>query len=144
MNPTPQLLHALAVAAKPARNVRDQLQPGDYQIDAIVRIKGQLSVGHPQPCSSTSSVPAQLLLAAVLGQFGPRKRIAIVDQILATIAADAGAVNVDNKSLQQAERLIRETTTQTPKTKNGNVTGKLDVSVVDRVDVPDNAPIPLA
>lgn len=135
MNLSPEQLHALAVAGKPAAKVRDQLQPGDYQIDALVRIKGQLQVGHPQPCSSSSSVPAPLLLAAVLSQFGPRKRIAIVDQILATIAADAGAVNVDNKSLQQAERLIRETTTQTPKTKNGNVTGKLDVSLVDRIEV---------
>lgn len=136
MNLTPEQLHALAVAGKPAKKVRGQLKAGQtYEIDALVRIKGQLSVGHPQPYSEATSTPAQLLLAAVLAQFGPRKRIAIVDRILATIAADAGAVNVDNKSLQQAERLIRETTTQTPKTKNGNVTGKLDVSVVDRLEV---------
>lgn len=135
MNLTPEQLHALAVAGKPAAKVRDQLQPGDYQIDALVRIKGQLSVGHPQPCTSLSGMPASLLLGAVLAQFGPRKRIAIVDQILKAIEAEAGSVVCDNKSLQQAERLIRETTTQTPKTKNGNVTGKLDVSLVDRIEV---------
>ena len=125
---SPQQLHALAKCGKQAEKVRDELKAGHtYRIDFVVRVKGNLSVGERQPTTFSNSVDPAQLLAAVLEQLGPRKRVSVVSAIIAA----KGMPDVSEEATKQAERLIRETTTSTAGKKRGNVTGKLTAELVE-------------
>lgn len=125
---TPEQLHALAIAAKPASKVRDKLKPRKHRIDFTVRLHGELVVNADTTQASTSSVPAAELLAGVLAHFGPRKRKSVVDEILAARAAKG--YKLEESATDEAARLIRETQTKGTATKRGAVTGKLTAEIV--------------
>lgn len=127
MSLTPQQLHALAVAAKPASKVRDDLKEGhNYRIDFAVRVKGTLSVGATQPTSSATKLDPLLLLAAVLDRLGPRKCKTVVTELLATLAGKK--LVVSEEATKQATRLVDSTTVTSSGTKRGNVTGEIEVT----------------
>lgn len=126
---TPQQLHALALAAKPAGKVRDQLVEGKKsRIDFTVRVHGELVVNNSVTQASSSAAPSIDLLAGVLAEFGPRKRKAVVDAILK--ARSEKGYKIDEAATEQAKRLVESTKTSKTVTKRGAVTGKLQLELV--------------
>ncbi|MEP0344345.1 hypothetical protein [Rhodopirellula bahusiensis] len=126
---TPQQLHALAVAAKPAGKVRDKLVDGKKcRIDFTVRVHGELIVNNGTTHAGSSAAPSIDLLAGVLAEFGPRKRKAVVDAILKD-RSEKG-YKIDEAATEQAQRLIESTKTATTVKKRGAVTGKLNLELV--------------
>lgn len=124
---TPQQLHGIAVAGKRAQKLRSKLEPGHtYRLDFLVRIKGDLSVGTDQPNMTYTKADACELLAKVLTALGPRKCKSVVDAILCTPQTPA----ID-AAIEQAKRLVSETTTEKKTTKRGNVTGKITAELVE-------------
>lgn len=126
---TPEQLHALMLAAKPAGGTRDKLVAGrKTPIDFTVRVHGELIVNHASTYVSNNAVPVAELLAGVLAEFGPRKRKSIVDAIVA--ARSVEGYTVDPKANEQAQRLIAETTTKNTGERRGAVTGKIEATLV--------------
>lgn len=127
---TPQQLHAIAIAGKRAADVRDQLETKAYRVDFGVQVTGQLIVSDSQTVASTAAIRGELLIAALLEQFGPRKRKAIVSKLIADADRIRGAKEVEASATAEAERLIRETIIRGTQTRRGAVTGKFDLQLL--------------
>jgi nicotinamide mononucleotide (NMN) deamidase PncC len=122
-------LHALKiVSAKPADNVRKQLKPGTFELDFGVHVTGQLIVGAEGSMSQPTKPSAQMLVAALLSQFGPRKRVQIADQLMEHTLTES--IKDSEQTLALAESIINALTTRQLVTRNGNVTGQFNVQPV--------------
>ncbi|MGB7323619.1 MAG: hypothetical protein WBD31_02020 [Rubripirellula sp.] len=124
---TPVQLHAIAQVAKGAKPVRDELKVGNHRPEFTAMFRGELTVGDDQPAASTSAFKPELLLAWLLEQLGPRKRVQVVNALVAATkeVTEKKPLPVDEKTLQLTSRLIRETSTTTKGTKRGNVSGNI-------------------
>ncbi|WP_145176765.1 hypothetical protein [Rubripirellula lacrimiformis] len=124
---SPVQLHAIAQVAKGASKVRDELTVGNHRPEFTAMFRGELTVGDRQPASSTSAFNSEQLIAWLLDQLGPRKRVQVVNALVAATkeVTKAKPLPVDEKTLQLTSRLIRETSTTSSGTKRGNVAGKI-------------------
>lgn len=131
---SPEQLHALAIAAKGAGKVRKSLTEGKTtKVSFDVHVEGDLIVNHGATCTATKAYPVNDLLALVLSKFGPRKRKAIVDELIAEVAAmskSKEAPVIDDKSIDQAARLITETATKGTASRSGAVTGNITATLI--------------
>lgn len=122
---TPAELHALKHVSKAADKCRAQLKPGTVELDFGVHLTGRLIVGEPSSFSQSSAPTAVDLVAALLSQFGPRKRVAIADKL---IEQGLAATIVDGEQTRPlAESVINALTTRALVQRNGNVTGEFEV-----------------
>lgn len=56
-----------AIASKVEKEARENLEPGKYEIDTLVRVFGSLSVGEDYEQNKTASMPqVKMLLAAIM------------------------------------------------------------------------------
>jgi len=56
-----------AIASKVEKSAREELAPGKYEIDALVRVFGSLTVGEDYEQNKTASMPQiKMLLAAIM------------------------------------------------------------------------------
>ena len=56
-----------AIASKVEKEARAELQPGKYEIDALVRVFGSLTVGEDYEQNKTAAMPqVKMLLAAIM------------------------------------------------------------------------------
>lgn len=120
-------LHTIAVAAKQAAAVRDELIDGKtYRMEFAAMFRGQLMVGHPTPTTQTSNANPADLIAAVLAELGPRKRVQVVDALIRKLDRES----IDVSARKQADRLIRGTARRKSTTNRGNVTGDIICELV--------------
>ncbi len=124
-------LHAIKILAKEADEKRALLVPGKIPLDFGLHITGDLIVNANTDARQPSAPKAVELVAALLSQFGPRKRSSIMEQIvdkgLSQSIVDA------EQTLAIAQQMIAELTTHSIVTRRGNVTGTFAVTPV-RVD----------
>lgn len=125
----PAELHALKIIAKDCDKVRGQLADGSrVPLDFGVHVTGELIVNNAQEFNAPVKAPAELIIAALLSYFGPRKRASIVEEVL-----DSGltqAVKDPEQTKALAETLINGLSTRQLTTRRGAVTGKFDVTPV--------------
>lgn len=126
---TAEQLHAIAVAAKPAAATRNQLVEGSkVKIDFKIHLTGELIINHGGECQQTSNAPAIDLIAALLAEFGPRKRKSIVEQIVADRMKKGYAVDAAAK--EQAQRLLTNAATVSMVSRRGAVTGQISAALI--------------
>lgn len=109
---------------------RDNLAAGaSYPVDLQVRgtaagqevdeaIAGQLTVGHNGSQKNTDTVDTVRLVAILLDQIGPRKRVALIERLEAHYLQDSDVPDPeDERSAPSAELLVAtlSTTGRTPK-----------------------------
>lgn len=121
-------LHALKIVAKRADDERKQLKVGTLNLDFGVHITGQLVVGADSKMLQPRKPTPVELVAAMLSQFGPRKRVEIADMI--EEAGLAASTKDSEQTLALAESLINSLTTKVLVPRNGNVTGQFEIQPV--------------
>lgn len=125
----PAELHALKIVAKDCDKVRNLLVDGSkIPLDFGVHINGELIVNNGQEYSAPVKAPPELIIAALLSYFGPRKRSKIVEEVL-----DSGltqAVKDPEQTKALAEELMNGLTTRTLTKRRGAVTGNFNVTPV--------------
>ncbi len=125
---TPHLLHAIKKVGTEAEKVRDALADAKtYKIDSTVHFSGSLVVNPTMQITVSAKPPAELVLAALLSQFGPRKRVEIVELIIERGLEQAITDAEQTKPL--AEQLINDLTTRSEVTRRGAVTGVIDAEL---------------
>lgn len=123
---TPAQLHALALVAKGASKVRDKLVAQDYPVDFGVQISGVVTVSGDQTVTLSTKPSAVDVIASLLSEWGPKKRIEIASAVSAEKLA---AVTPEQRLL--ATEIFDRLAIQAPTTRRGSVAGKLDVAVID-------------
>lgn len=140
----PQQLLALSrvTSDRLLQAARKQVSAGEkYAIDFGVRVSGELIVGHDSSYMGNQVPKSIELVRLLLAQFGPRKRVDIVAEIVAdvlrqrSVAAvqqDGGPACGENDELTQlAQHLIDSLTTVAPQSRRGAVTGAVAVSLIE-------------
>lgn len=72
-----QLAISRAVSAKVAKEARQQLGPGNHNIDSIVRIFGTLFIGEDEEYTPTAEIPLKATLALFIRHCGITRETAI-------------------------------------------------------------------
>lgn len=121
-------LHALKIVAKSADKLRKELKAGTHELDFGVHLTGKLVVGADSEMLQPQKPTAQQLVAALLSQFGPRKRVDIANQLMEQGLAASTKDVEQTQSL--AESIINALTGKVLVPRNGNVTGQFDVKPV--------------
>jgi hypothetical protein len=124
----PAQLHALAIAAKPAKKERQNLQVGTHIIDCTVRLQGELVVSGDQSVLQTKKVGTEQLLAAVLGATTKATAKRIVAAVIEH--PERRAPEADSFESKLAAKLIDETSTESLVTRKGAVSGKITATEV--------------
>jgi len=126
--PNPAQLHAIAIAAKKAKDYRDKLVAKEYRPEFAAMFRGTFSVGPNQKKTQRVKADPAVLLAHLLARFGPRKQRQVVDEVIAALEVDAAIDEDDDKAAaatESAARLILETTREQRGTVRGPVSGKI-------------------
>lgn len=113
---------------------RSEVKDGrTYEVDFGVRVVGKLSVGLPSACKYNNVPESADLVQALLAQFGPRKRQQIVNELITAGVARTIAPNDEPiaELPELAARLINGLTTTTSGNRRGNVTGDVDVTLIE-------------
>jgi hypothetical protein len=128
----PSHIHALAVASrKPAAETRYSLAPGAYEINAVFRVVGTLTVGHDGTTSATSTPSATELLALVLGKLNTVTRESILRELPAEFVAAGGRLPVAEPSLvEAADVLCKSLRQKIDQPRRGAVSGNLAIMPV--------------
>ena len=121
-------LHALKIVAKQADGLRKDLKVGTHELDFGVHLVGKLVVGANSEILAPQAPKAIALVAALLSQFGPRKRVAIADQLMEE--GLLASTKDPEQTLSLAESLINGLTTRALVPRNGNVTGQFEIKPV--------------
>jgi hypothetical protein len=129
---------ALNVAArKPVANTRDDLSPGEHDIDCVVRVCGTLTVGHDTETAATVTPSADMLLGLVLAKLnGPTR-----DKIIRELPRDFAAAGADYPAVpaevvEQAEALTFSLRRKVTQKRRGAVSGRLEASIVPSLNEP--------
>ncbi|MEM7204922.1 MAG: hypothetical protein AAF628_32000 [Planctomycetota bacterium] len=78
------------------KQVRQQIDPGDYEVDTVVRIRGSIGVGADYVQTVSAAVPWRDLFLAALAEIDPRRRRTFVGEYLrASEAGQPAEVNVE-------------------------------------------------
>jgi hypothetical protein len=125
--------HALAIAAKKAKDFRDALKPGLSQpVDLTVKITGTIDVGNNQQANVKQKPDLRDVLAVVLGTLTPKLRTAATEEILKRLKPPRPEIELSPDWLGYVTAIEQELTTQEIQDKRGNVTGTLEVEVLYR------------
>lgn len=131
MTLTPAQETALAVVARDAKKRRPELRVGKHNLNFGIQVQGTLSVA--ERCATVSNAKPALepIVAALLSQFGPRKR----EKIVAKLIEGGYAESLKDKEapVALAKRLIRDLTVKSKGSRFGNTTGVFDIAVIDDV-----------
>lgn len=112
------------------KEARKLLKDGrEYSIDFGLRLKGKLNVAARQGCQYSTKPTSVQLVAMLLAEFGPKKRVSIVDGILGNRTVSL-VKDRDPELLLLSERLINGLTLTVPGSKNGNVTADIAVETI--------------
>jgi hypothetical protein len=112
------------------KEARKLLKDGrEYVIDFGVKLQGKLSVAKRQGCKYTTKPSAEQLVAMLLAELGPRKRVQLVESLIEH-RTESLVKDRDPELLLLAERLINGLTLSVPGSKNGNVTGDFNVDLI--------------
>lgn len=126
---TPAEFHALKIIAKEADALRGSLVEGkSVPLDFGVHIVGDLIVNQSSQFNLSAKPSAELLVAGLLSKWGPRQRVAIVEELLEAGLTKAMKDPEQTKAL--AETLISGLTTRELTTRRGAVTGKFELTPV--------------
>ena len=89
MTPAEQLvLSKLYTSKKEADSIRDQVEPGTYQGEMVLRIPYALTVGEDYESAVAASVPWQQIACALLSSVNPATRAALVRNAVAGTLPD--------------------------------------------------------
>lgn len=138
----PQILALNRVTSdKLIKAARNEVTAGEqYDLDFGVRVSGQLVINHDSQFTANIAPKPVELVKALLAQFGPRKRVELVDRLIADGTAkhiggpeakspeDYAARDAELSAL--AERLTAGLTVTSPASKRGAVTGLIEVTPV--------------
>lgn len=123
-----------AVKTAAAKNARNHLAPGEYDVDVTVRVSGTVRVGEDyQKTVPNKAKPWDLLVAALteinrLRSAAGQTGIDLDKLVAAAEAVDSDAVKKAKARAQEAAAALKEATLVTAK---GPVTTKLDVVRLD-------------
>ncbi len=121
-------LHALKIVSKQADKLRKELKAGTLDLDFGVHLTGQLIVGADSQMLQPRKPDTVQLVAALLSQFGPRKRVEIADQLMEHTLSES--IKDSEQTLSLAESVINALTTRELVARNGNVTGQFEIKPV--------------
>ena len=76
-----------SIKAKALKEARADLEPGEYEIDRLVYLKGQLTIGNDTEKAATSSIPWIAIAARLLKRMGATEGAA--RDMLFTVAKEA-------------------------------------------------------
>ena len=108
---------------KPSKNSRDSVEPGEYEVDMTVRVKGSVRVGEDYEQVVSMSIPYRQLLAVVVKSFNQNP-----DKIVSAMES----MSEDDLKVAMAEAdeflvsRMGNTRAAATKTCKGKVTSKLD------------------
>jgi hypothetical protein len=133
LSPAEVVALSKAISETKVKTARKLLKEGEtYELDFGVRVQGNLIVGVESNYSSSTKPSSSQLVQALLAQFGPRKRIQIVDLILSLGLKKA--ISEDEEPDADLEllagRLVVGLTINSVGTRAGSVTADVDVSPV--------------
>ncbi len=128
----PFLLHALAVSTKKqAASCRDDLAPGQYDIDAAVSIQGLLTVGENSVVASSVTPQPEQLLALVLGKLNATTREKLLRELPSDFAANGNEMpKADESLVESVQDLLTRLRREVTRTRRGSVTGDFDVKAI--------------
>ena len=126
------LLHALTVAAKKqAANCRDDLSPGQYEIDAAVSIRGLLTVGENSVVASSVTPQPEQLLALILGKLNANTREKLLRELPSDFAANGNEMpKADESLVESVQDLLARLRREVTRPRRGSVKGTFDVQVI--------------
>jgi hypothetical protein len=127
---------ALGVAArKPATATRDELSPGEHEIDVTLRVCGNVTVGHDSETAATVTPSADVLLGVVLAKLNTATRDAILRELPADFAAAGQDYPIVPPAIvEQAEALTASLRRKVTQHRRGAVSGKLHAELLPSLD----------
>lgn len=102
-----------------AKTVRDDVEPGDYEIDVLVRLHGSIRVGEDHDAEVTASIPWQRVAAVLFDKLNG----VTVESVLSEALGDVD----DSEIKAEAVAAMRALKGSTLKTCKGKVTTKLAI-----------------
>ena len=112
------------------KEARKLLKDGrEYSIDFGIRLQGKLNVAARQGCMFTTKPTQVQLVAMLLAELGPRKRVQLVESLIDK-KAESLVKDREPELLLLSERLINGLTLSVPGHKNGNVTADFNVDLI--------------
>jgi hypothetical protein len=100
-----------------AKKIRDQVEPGDYDVDVEVRVHGTIRVGEDHEAEVTAAIPWQRVCAVLLDKLND----VTIESVLSEALGDVD----DTEVKAQAAAAMRALKGSTTKTVKGAVTTKL-------------------
>lgn len=111
MKPEVTIAITKAVATKAASEAREALVPGEYVVDALVRVSGTVSVGEDTEKTATGSLLSEAFLVAVLKACGCTRdaAAAAIERTAREYLVDWTGSAADKKAAKKArEALVAE------------------------------------
>ncbi len=129
---SPLDLHAVMIAAKPAKKVRDRLTPGMAQpVDVTLRLTGYVNVGEDSTAPVVKKPDLERVLKVAYAGFGKPNRARLMEAIVGGYAqVDESELPAD--AVEMAKTTVALLTTSSDEPRNGNVTGSIVVNLVRR------------
>lgn len=132
--PTNQLsaleMQAVAILGKEAKKTRGVLLTGpDQKVDVLVRLWGTVDVADSQTATVKSTPSLLELLTFIFGQLGPKTRETTRGALVAAFK-DGQKPVVDPSDQAFAQAALDLVTSYEQQSRNGNVTGRLEVAVM--------------
>jgi hypothetical protein len=129
----PLELHALAIAAKDSKKVRDALAPGlSQRVDLTVKIVGTIDVANDQTAHVKDKPDLGEVLAVVLGTLTPKMRTAAVEIVVQRLKHPRPEIELSREWLGFVAAIESELTVEKEQHRRGNVTGALMTEVLAR------------
>lgn len=102
-----------------AKAVRDDVEPGDYEIDVLVRLHGSIRVGEDHEAEVTAEIPWQRVAAVLFDKLNG----VTIESVLSEALGDVDLDGIKAEAVA-AMRALKGSTLQTVK---GKVTQKLAI-----------------
>ena len=126
MNNVETIAVTKAVASKVEKAARNELEPGKYEIDMLVRVFGSLTVGEDYEQNKTASMPQMKMLLAAIMLNGISAR-AFVRKYL------DGEFQVSDEQEKELKEIWQELADSFKATFKGKVTSDLNTEKIDAV-----------
>jgi hypothetical protein len=119
-------LAALRLAATaPVKGARKGVEPGSYNVDQLVRIKGEVRIGEDHEAMVAASAPWRDIAISLLGKVNSAVRAKTLREIL-----EAGEPCDAAELKAEVEDAVREVMGTTVKTVSGRMTGSVEMEVL--------------
>lgn len=95
---------------KDADSIRASVEPGEYDLDTVVRIRGKLVVAPDTKAKTPTAVPWQKVAALLFSKLNGVTVESVLEEVLSGAASLAAAVEeVDARAKEAVERLVAST-----------------------------------